>query len=172
MFSSIAEGYIQKLCGKYLKNFSSENISIGVTGTVTITDIQIRTDELLNFQLPYKPVRIYIGTLYADLPFVSSGNFDIRVSDVLVVVEKCDQDLCDIHPYILQRALQMWIGAFYFSMAHNHDQKIGGIASSEIEYFQRLIDRLCVTIESFHFRVEEIFTAHIPCPIGEYNVFV
>jgi hypothetical protein len=65
MFSSIAEDFIQKLCGKYLKNFSAENISIGVTGTIIIKDVQVRTDELVNFQLPYKPVRIFIGTLYA-----------------------------------------------------------------------------------------------------------
>ena len=171
MFSSLADGFIQKVCGKYLKNFSSENISISVTGTVTITDIQIRTDELLHFQLPYKPVSIFIGTLYADLPFVSGGNFDVRASDVLVVVEKNDQNLADLHPYVLQRALQMWIGAFYFSLANTKDLKVvQSVSSGEIEYIQKLIDRLCVTIDSFHFRVEEVFTAHVPSPIGEESV--
>ena len=171
MFSSLADGFIQKICGKYLKNFSSENISIGVTGTVTITDIQIRTDELLNFQLPYKPVSIFIGTLYADLPFVSGGNFDIRASDVLVVVEKSDQDLADLHPYVLQRALQMWIGAFYFSLSNTKDLKVAqSVSTGEIEYIQKLIDRLCVTIDNFHFRIEEIFTSHVPVSIGEESV--
>ena len=174
MFSSIAEGYIQKICGRYLKNFSSENISIGVTGTVTITDIQVRTEELSNFQLPYRPASISIGSLYADLPFVSGGNFDIRVSDVLVVVEKNDQDLCDLHPHFLQRALQLWIGAFYFNIANSKEHKATttaqSISSSEIEYIQKLIDRLCITIDSFHFRLEEVFTAHIPSPIGEESM--
>ena len=118
MFSSIAEGFIQKLCGKYLKNFSSDNVSIGVTGIITIKDIQVKTDELVDFQLPYKPASIFIGTLYADLPFVSGGNFDVKMSDVLIVVEKRGENLAELHPYEVQRALQMWIGAFYLNLAN------------------------------------------------------
>ena len=168
MFSSIAEGFIQKLCGKYLKNFSSENVSIGVTGIITIKDIQVKTDELVDFQLPYKPASIFIGTLYADLPFVSGGNFDVKMSDVLIVVEKRGENLAELHPYEVQRALQMWIGAFYLNLANLSEMKATqSISSTEIEYVQKLIDRLCVTVDNVHFRMEEMFTAHIPCPIGE-----
>ena len=168
MFSSIAEGYIQKLCGKYLKNFNSDNISIGVTGIITITDVQVKTEELINFQLPYKPASIFIGTLYADLPFVSGGNFDVRLSDVLIVVEKSDENLAELHSHELQSALQVWIGAFYLNLSNLSELKTSqSVSSSEIEYVQKLIDRLCVTIESVHFRMEEMFTAHVPCPIGE-----
>lgn len=168
MFSSIAEGFIQKLCGKYLKNFSSDNVSIGVTGIITIKDIQVKTDELVDFQLPYKPASIFIGTLYADLPFVSGGNFDVKMSDVLIVVEKRGENLAELHPYEVQRALQMWIGAFYLNLANLSEMKATqSISSTEIEYIQKLIDRLCVTVDNVHFRMEEMFTAHIPCPIGE-----
>jgi N-terminal region of Chorein or VPS13 len=168
MFSSIAEGYIQKICGKYLKNFSAENINIGVTGIITITDVEVKTEELINFQLPYKPSRLFIGTLYADLPFVSGGNFDVRISDVLFVVEKSDENLPELHPYELQRVLQMWIGAFYLNLANISELKAAqSISSSEIEYVQKLTDRLCITVENLHFRAEEMFTAHVPCPIGE-----
>ena len=170
MFSSIAEGFIQRFFGRYLKKFDHNNISIGVTGIITITNVQLRVDELVNFQLPYKPVSIFIGTLYADLPFVSGGNFDVRISDVLVVVENNNTDLSNLHPFVLAKALQLWIGALYFAIG-NSDQRAGqSVSSTEIEYIQRLVDRLCLTIENCHFRMEEVYTAHIPCPLGYESI--
>jgi hypothetical protein len=41
------------------------------------------------------------------------------------------------------------------------------VSSGEIEYTQRLLDRLCVTIENVHVRLEEVFTTHVACPIGK-----
>jgi hypothetical protein len=164
MFSSLAEGFIQKFCGRYLKNFNSDNISIGITGTITIKNVQIKTEELVNFHLPYRPALIFIGNVYLDLPFVSGGNFDVRVSDVLIVGEKIGDNVVD---FILHRSLQMWIAAFYFGIANSNVKIKQSVSSSEIEYIQKLIDRLCVTVENLHFRVEEVFTDHIPCPIDE-----
>jgi hypothetical protein len=170
MFSSIAESFIQKFCGRYLKNFSSDNISIGVTGTITISNVQLRTEELGNFQLPYRPTKVFIGTLYADLPVVSGGNFDIRISDVLAVVEKNGDSLESLHPFLIQKAVQMWVGAFYFTLANAEFRTSTGVSSGEIEYAQKLLDRLCVTVENVHLRLEEIFTAHIACPIGKETI--
>ena len=120
----------------------------------------------ISFQLPYKPVHIFIGTLYADLPFITGGNFDIRVSDVLVIIEKNTTDMASLHPFVLAKALQLWIGALYFALGNAESRVTQNITTTEIEYAQRLIERLCLKIENCHFRVEEMFTAHIPCPIG------
>ena len=170
MFASIAESFIQRFFGRYLKKFDSSNISIGVTGIITISNVQLRTDELVNFQLPYKPVSIFVGKIYADLPFVSGGNFDVRISDVLVVVEKNNTDLSNLHPFVLAKALQLWIGALYFAVG-NSDMRVGqSISSVDVEYIQRLVDRLCLTIENCHYRMEEVYTAHVPCPIGNESM--
>ena len=130
MFAAVAESFINKYFGRYLKKFDASNIHIGVTGVITISNVQLRTDELVNFQLPYKPVSIFIGTLYADLPFVSGGNFDVRVSDVLVVVEKNHTDLANLHPFVLHKAVQLWIGALYFAIGNADQVRTSGRHSS------------------------------------------
>ena len=164
MLSSLAESLIQRLCGRYLKNFSSDNVSVSVAGTVSLKNVQLKVEELVTFQLPFKPALAFIGSLHADLPLVPGGNFDIRISDVLVVLERNSDDIMK-DPAIVHKALQMWIGAFYFSFAQLESVK-DGISSSDIEYFMRLFDRLVVSINNVHFRVEDVYTAHIQPPIG------
>jgi len=164
MLSSIVEGFLQRFCGRYLKNFGPQNVSVSVTGTITLTNVQIRTEELINFQLPYKPVRAFIGSLHLDLPLVVSTSFDVRLSDVLIVVERNAENVA-MDAATAHKALQMWIGAFYFALLHAESLK-QNITSNELEYSLRLLDRLAVTITGVHIRVEDTFTAHLPSPLG------
>ena len=164
MFSSIVESFLQRLFGRYLKNFGPQNVSVSVTGTITLTNVQIKTEELINFQLPFKPVRAFIGSLHLDLPLVMSTSFDVRLSDVLIVVERNSENV-NMDAQTAHKALQMWIGAFYFSLLHSESIK-QNITSNELEYSQRLLDRLAVTVQGVHLRVEDVFTAHTPCPVG------
>ena len=94
MLNSVAEGLIKKLCGKYLQDFTSENISISLTGTITLSNIQLRVEEFTLHQLPFSPKLLFIGSLYLDIPFITqfvgAGNFDIRLDDVLLVFSKND----------------------------------------------------------------------------------
>jgi hypothetical protein len=150
MFSSIAESLIQRVCGRYLKNFSSANINIGVTGVINLSNIEIRVEELENFQLPYFPARVFLGSVYADLPIVMGGNFDVRISDVLVVFQRnVDSDSQD--PTLLHKALQTWIGAFFFSLAqssYGNSDKPNQISSSEVEYTQKLFERVVLSLRN------------------------
>lgn len=164
MFSSIVEGFLQRFCGRYLKNFGPQNVSVSVTGTITLTNVQIKTEELINFQLPYKPVRAFIGSLHLDLPLVMSTSFDLRLADVLIVVERNAENVA-MDSATAHKAIQMWIGAFYFTLLHTESLK-QNITSNELEYSQRLLDRLSISIQNVHLRVEDMFTAHVPCPIG------
>ena len=164
MLSSLAEGWIQRVCGRYLKNFSSDNVNVSIGGTISLTNVQLKVEELVTFQLPFKPALGYIGSLIADLPIVLGGNFNIRISDVLIVLERNSDDVMQ-DPNIVHKALQMWIGAFYFSFAQLESVK-DGISTSDIEYGLKLFDRLVVTIDNVHIRVEDVYTAHIPPPIG------
>lgn len=90
MFSSIVESFINRLCGRYLKNFTSENVSVSVTGTITLTDVEIKLDELQEFSLPHRPIRAYIGSLRIDIPIVLGGNFDILVKDAFFLMYRGD----------------------------------------------------------------------------------
>lgn len=111
MIASLAESLIQRFCGRYLKNFSSSNVSISVTGTITLKDVELRLDSFADVQLPYAPRRCFIGEssstfnvwsippnnfmiigkLKADLPLVIGGNFDIYVSDVFLLLSRKDE---------------------------------------------------------------------------------
>lgn len=168
MLSSLAESLIQRLCGRYLKNFSSDNVSVSVAGTVSLKNVQLKVEEFVTFQLPFKPALGFIGSLHADLPLVPGGNFDIRISDVLIVLERNSEEVLK-DPSIVHKALQMWIGAFYFSFAQLETVK-DGISSSDIEYGMRLFDRLVVSINNVHIRVEDVYTAHIQPPIGRESI--
>jgi hypothetical protein len=35
MLSSLAESWIQRVCGRYLKNFSSDNVNVSIGGTIS-----------------------------------------------------------------------------------------------------------------------------------------
>ena len=91
MLSSIAESFIKRFCGRYLKNFSAENVSISVTGRIILKDIELKCDELTQFQLPYQPVRAFVGKLQVDLPLVPGNNFDITVSNGFILFVKNEQ---------------------------------------------------------------------------------
>jgi hypothetical protein len=120
MISSIAESFIQRVCGKYLKNFGPENIAIGVTGTITLSDIEIRTEEFNKFQLPYKPTKAVVEQIVLDLPFVLGGNFEASITGLYVVFSRDESggpDLAsDDCSFKIQSMIQNWIAFFYFSL--------------------------------------------------------
>jgi len=135
--NSLAENLIKRLCGRYLKNFSAANVNIGVTGTITVRDVQVNVEEFENFQLPVHLVSIFLGTMTIDLPILISSNFDITISDVIILSDQAvssekEIGLCD--DQTIHRALQMWIGAFYFSLAQG-DIKVLTLAIRSVSIY-------------------------------------
>lgn len=158
MLNSFAESFIQRVCGRYLKNFSSKNVEISVTGSILLTDIHVATDELTNFNLPFIAKKIFIGKLQLDIPILPGGNFNIFLSDLLVIATR-RQDSPHEDPTLVHRALQMWISAVYFSLAASYSSKKTVV---DVEYALSMLDRLVINISNAHFRLEENFQSHIP----------
>ena len=183
MLSSFAESFIQRLCGRYLKNFNTNNVNISLTGTITLTNIELNTNELDEFQLPYEVKHAFIGSLIIDLPIVLNGNFDIKIFDGFLLLAKNEryniENISLDNNIILMKALQTWLGFLYttfqdtsniFENEKNEKPKI--ISENDLEYTIKLIDKLIVHIERMHIRLEEEFYSHIPCGLGnEYYSF-
>eukprot|EP01038_Epipyxis_sp_PR26KG_P008983 gene8983-12116_t len=182
MFSALAESLIQKFCGKYLKHFTRENVSIGVAGTITITNVELNTDNFNRLPLPYKPIRAYVGTLIADLPLVLGSSFEIHIKDVLFVMENDelthpqrinDQNLKDRIDYdsdALLAWLQLWIGAVYFSWDSSENFQTTSISGTDLQSNHKLIDQLVVILENIQIRIEEEFSSHITPQIPQSYV--
>lgn len=190
--NSLAENLIKRLCGRYLKDFSAANVQIGVTGTITVRDVQVNVEEFKNFQLPVHLVSILLGTMTIDLPILVGSNFDIAISDVIILSDEAvstetDIGLCD--EQTIHRALQMWIGAFYFSLAAEGDMKVAVylptsisivhptnalksisaqmVTSSDVDYTFGMLNRFKLTLTNVHFRIEDKFKSHISQQSGE-----
>jgi hypothetical protein len=171
MLSSLAESVIQRLCGRYLKNFSNNNVNVSLSGVITLTNIELNVSELATFQLPYKPTRVFIGSAYLDLPLVLGGHFDVRVSDLLVVLEK-NEDLATVDPALLNRALQAWIGIAFLALSGQSggfpsaSEEKTTVSSAEVEYTQKLFERLLLTLDNVHIRIEESYSSHLSVASG------
>ena len=52
MLSYLLEKFVRRLCGRWLRNFSAENLSVSLGGTVSFDDLWLNTSELNLFDFP------------------------------------------------------------------------------------------------------------------------
>ena len=142
-----------------------ESIVLRLCGTIQLNNIHLRTDELSTFLLPYKPFHCFVGSLFADIPIVLNGKLDKKISDILLVFKGTYAHDSETDYNLIQRALQSWIGSIYFSLATQLEsmEKKSLIASSQMETLQKSLDKLVITIEHIHIRIEDDkFLSYIP----------
>lgn len=161
MLSSLLESYIKTYAGKYLKNFSSEKVNVGLNN-VKLTDIELDVDQLWKIKIPIKPKRAFIGEITADLSFVLGGKLEIAVKDVLFLFDKDDyEDMND--PQSILSSLQSIISMLYFTVEYpfpTGDPPTPPVV--DVDSVHRVFDRLSLTVENVHFRIEELHTSYIP----------
>lgn len=166
MFASIAESFIKKYAGKYLKNFNSDQISINLS-TIHIGNFEIKTEEIRKIKIPYKPSRIFVGDLSADLSFFIGGNFEIKIKDILIILDKEDVNIKE-NPLKVIEALESILSIIYMTTFSSEDnESLPHQSFTEIDSLQRMLDRLIISVENIHIRVEEEFEGHIPNSLGK-----
>ena len=136
-----------------------------MTGTITLSNIQLRVEEFTLHQLPFSPKLLYIGMLYLDIPFITqfvgAGNFDIRLDDVLLVFSKND-NAENIDMQIMQKVLQMWISAFYFSLSTSElVSKALRNQAIDMDYSMKTLDKISLSFTNFHFRIEDNYESYL-----------
>ena len=160
MIQKVIEGWLERVCGRYLKRFDLE---VTVTGRIILKDVELRVEEFRNLVLPYTPVFVYIHCLALDLPILLSSNFLLTVQDALLICER-GTDLSEVEPVKAHRALQMIISIMYLGLTDSlrpGNDEYGNLSGVELEYMFKSTDRLEIVIENIHMRVEEDYNCHV-----------
>ena len=162
MFASAIEAAVLRVCGRYVKNFSKENIDVGVSGTINLKNIHIKTEELRDALTPYRPVKAFIGSIFADIPIVLGGNFDVQISDVFIVLSGYPIHEKESDPSKIQKYLQMWIGMLYFSIAAASGSNLSSPRQlNNTEAMQRALDRFVLSVDRVFIRFEDSLSTHV-----------
>jgi hypothetical protein len=158
MISSLIESYIRAYAGKYLKNFTSDKLVVGLN-TVKLTNLEVSTEHLWKFKVPFRPVRAFVGEISVDLSFVFGGKLEVSVKDVLFIFEKEQYDEV-LNPQIILDSLQALISVVYFTAEYPFSLHTPNEGSNmiDLEGLHRIIDRVALNIENLHFRIEEMYT--------------
>lgn len=169
MIASIIESYIKTYAGKYLKNFSSDKLVIGFN-TVKLTDLEVSTEHLWRFRMPFRPVRAFVGEISVDLSFIFGGKLEISVKDVLFLFEKEEYESV-INPQIIIDSLEALVSMLYFTIEYPFNTADSSGASQataiDLEGIHRIIDRIVLHVENVHIRVEEFYSGVQMSSFGE-----
>jgi hypothetical protein len=172
MITSIIESHIKTYAGKYLKNFSSDKISVGLT-EVKLTDLEISTEQLWKLRVPFRPIRAYIGEISVDLSFIFGGKLEMNIRDVLFTFEKEQYEEISSPKDIID-SLQAIISVLYFTTEYpfptnidNNNNNNNNSPLVDFDSMHRIMDRITINFEHFHCRIEEYYNSVMPAPQGE-----
>lgn len=110
MLSFLLEKFVRRLCGRWLRNFSAENLSVSLGGTVAFEDLWLNTNELGKMMLPYEPVAAHAARLTLELPLSLSGAVTLTVDDVDVYLRACDYD---VDAEVARRAVEIAVNLYW-----------------------------------------------------------
>ena len=66
MLSQLIERFVKRLCGRWLRGFDGSQVNVSLGGTVTLEDLDLKTEELRALLLPYEPVSASVRRLRLD----------------------------------------------------------------------------------------------------------
>ena len=87
MFSELIRSWIQKNCNRWLHG-DGLKVEFGITGTVTLSNLHLRTEELDLLQLPLECRHLFIERIHFDIPLAGGtlGRLLIEASGIYMVV--------------------------------------------------------------------------------------
>ncbi|XP_052241928.1 intermembrane lipid transfer protein VPS13A-like isoform X2 [Dreissena polymorpha] len=88
MFEGVVSYLINRFLGKYVQGLDSSNLRVGIfSGDVELKDLQLRTEALVELNLPIEVKAGYIGYMKVDIPWTSlfSCSVTVLVEDVYVL---------------------------------------------------------------------------------------
>ena len=72
MLSQLIERFVKRLCGRWLRGFDGSQVNVSLGGTVTLEDLDLKTEELRALLLPYEPVSASVRRLRLEIDPLSS----------------------------------------------------------------------------------------------------
>ena len=68
MISELIRSWIKKNCSRWLHDEGGFKVEFGITGTVTLSNLHMRTEELNILQLPLECKHLFIERIHFDIP--------------------------------------------------------------------------------------------------------
>ncbi|KAH8066537.1 vacuolar sorting-associated protein 13 [Aureococcus anophagefferens] len=148
MLSYLLEKFVRRLCGRWLRNFSAENLSVSLGGTVSFDDLWLNTSELNKMMLPFEPVAAHAAKLRLELPLNLSGAVTLTVDDVDIYLRSADYD---VDGEAARRAVEIAVNLYwanYLRPPQEAAKKKGDAAKAEPEGEHQSATALSDTISS------------------------
>ena len=148
MLSYLLEKFVRRLCGRWLRNFSAENLSVSLGGTVSFDDLWLNTSELNKMMLPFEPVAAHAARLRLELPLNLSGAVTLTIDDVDIYLRSADYD---VDGEAARRAVEIAVNLYwanYLRPPQEAAKKKGDAAKAEPEGEHQSATALSDTISS------------------------
>ncbi|KAJ8605846.1 hypothetical protein CTAYLR_000521 [Chrysophaeum taylorii] len=108
VLSYLLEKFVRRLCGRWLRDFSADKVSISLGGTIELSDLRLDTNELSRMLLPLDPISGHCGSLVITLPL--TGELVVRIEDIHVVL-RTQEYACDVET--ARRAVEIAINLYW-----------------------------------------------------------
>jgi hypothetical protein len=191
MFASIAEQYVNRYAGRFLTHFNAEHQFQLSLNTIKLKHLDINVQELQRIRSSYQLKKCFIGEVSVDLSFlIFGGKLEVTVSDVVVVVERqhsgtnhgtyedagtgVSAEDGGEEVAMAMDTLQTVITLMYYSLQRKQRQLNGDVddmndlgsglpslTSQNIVSLQRVLEKISLTLNRLHVRVEEDFASHV-----------
>jgi len=104
----VIEQYATRFCGRWIRNFSKDNLDVSVvSGSITMSNVEVKTEEFQEMMSPFTPKFIYMGKLFVDIPLLPSRPLVVEISDLYFLLAA--QDLDQVAPEAMTKALQVQV---------------------------------------------------------------
>ncbi|KAJ1460029.1 hypothetical protein M885DRAFT_510549 [Pelagophyceae sp. CCMP2097] len=158
MLSFLLEKFIRRLCGRWLRDFSAENLSISLGGSIEFTDVWLDTSELSKMLLPFEPVMAHAMRLRLELPISLTGTLLLYVDDVDLLLRSQDYD---VDPEAARRAVEIAVNLYWANYMRPPAPAKGGDDIGALADAGALADTIAallrsarVVVRRLHVRVE------------------
>ena len=90
MIADMIKKVIEEHCGRWLYDFDTKNLNVGLTGTLTLNDLNVKVDELAQYMMPVEIEFMHVKKLFIDVPLTAGqlgGKLQVQVSGVCLLLK-------------------------------------------------------------------------------------
>ena len=148
MLSQLIERFIKRLCGRWLRGFDGSQVNVSLGGTVTLEDLDLKTEELRALLLPYEPVSASVRRLRLEIdPLSSSLRVDVENVDVALTARSAF-DAADARDAV-ERAVHLYFTTYLRPPKQSNTNDAGAAALRDLLKSSEL------TLRRLHVRVTQ-----------------
>ncbi|XP_071819504.1 intermembrane lipid transfer protein VPS13A-like isoform X2 [Apostichopus japonicus] len=162
VLDGIIAGILNKYLAKYIKNLDSSNLDVGLlSGSVELTDLELKPEALAEFDVPLEVKASHIGRIYADIQWTGlfSNPLVVEVEDVFILVTP----LID-QPYNeeKQKAFNLARKRLLLESVDTKRKRSDPADADDLSFIERLtvtiVNNIQVNVSKIHIRYEDSYS--------------